>query len=130
MALKKDTPELLLPTAIMVPIVKILRCTLKFLACAGTNAVFHGISERAKALAESVGAEAIELEKLSDFRPETGMILANSTSIGMYPEVTQSPISKVGSHVLYFLLKSEFLWTDRHLHLDRHLRFQPILNVF
>ncbi|KAG0592010.1 hypothetical protein M758_1G202800 [Ceratodon purpureus] len=50
--------------------------------------------ERAKTLAESVGAEAIELEKLADFRPETGMILANSTSIGMEPEVTKSPISK------------------------------------
>jgi 3-dehydroquinate dehydratase/shikimate dehydrogenase len=69
---------------------------LKFLPCAWTNAVFRGISERAKALAESVGAEAIELEKLSDFRPETGMILANSTSIGMEPEVTKSPVSKVG----------------------------------
>lgn len=50
--------------------------------------------ERAKALAESVGGKAIELDQLSDFRPETGMILANSTSIGMEPEVTRSPIHK------------------------------------
>jgi 3-dehydroquinate dehydratase/shikimate dehydrogenase len=50
--------------------------------------------ERAKTLAKAVGGEAIELHKLSDFRPETGMILANSTSIGMQPEITKSPITK------------------------------------
>lgn len=57
---------------------------------------WRGFTERAKALAESVGGKAIELDQLSDFRPETGMILANSTSIGMEPEVTRSPIHKVG----------------------------------
>jgi len=41
-----------------------------------------------------VGGKAIELDKLSEFRPETGMILANSTSIGMQPEITKSPIAK------------------------------------
>lgn len=62
-----------------------------------------------------MGAEAIELEKLSDFRPETGMILANSTSIGMEPEVTKSPISKVGFPRFVLSLK---LWIA-HLDFDQ-----------
>ncbi|KAH9552617.1 hypothetical protein CY35_09G075800 [Sphagnum magellanicum] len=49
---------------------------------------------RAKELAAAVGGEAIQLEKLSEFRPETGMVLANSTSIGMQPDIDQSPIPK------------------------------------
>ncbi|KAH9329302.1 hypothetical protein KI387_001410, partial [Taxus chinensis] len=50
--------------------------------------------ERAKALASLVGGEAIPLDKLDNFHPETGMILANTTSIGMHPNVDQTPISK------------------------------------
>jgi 3-dehydroquinate dehydratase/shikimate dehydrogenase len=50
---------------------------------------------RAKELADAVGGEAIQLEKLSEFRPETGMVLANSTSIGMQPDINQSPLPKV-----------------------------------
>ncbi|EFJ08617.1 hypothetical protein SELMODRAFT_269650 [Selaginella moellendorffii] len=50
--------------------------------------------ERAKVLAESVGAEAISLETLSSFQPENGMILANSTSVGMQPNVQDTPIPK------------------------------------
>lgn len=50
--------------------------------------------ERAKALASQVGGEAIPLDKLDTFHPETGMILANTTSIGMHPNTDQTPISK------------------------------------
>lgn len=57
------------------------------------------LEERAKELAEAVGGDAIELGKLADFRPETGMILANSTSIGMQPNVHATPIPKVFLHV-------------------------------
>lgn len=46
-------------------------------------------------MADAVGGEAIQLEKLSEFRPETGMVLANSTSIGMQPDINQSPLPKV-----------------------------------
>jgi 3-dehydroquinate dehydratase/shikimate dehydrogenase len=56
--------------------------------------VFH-LQERAKALAIQVEGEAIPLDKLDHFRPETGMILANTTSMGMHPNVSQTPISKV-----------------------------------
>lgn len=50
--------------------------------------------ERAKALANLVGGEAIPLDKLDSFCQENGMILANTTSVGMHPNVMESPISK------------------------------------
>eukprot|EP01018_Ginkgo_biloba_P017350 Gb_24244 [translate_table: standard] len=50
--------------------------------------------ERAKALASLVGGEAIPLDKLDSFCPEAGMILANTTSMGMHPNVNQTPVSK------------------------------------
>jgi len=50
--------------------------------------------ERAKALAIQVEGEAIPLDKLDHFHPETGMVLANTTSMGMQPNVSQTPISK------------------------------------
>lgn len=42
-----------------------------------------------------IGAEALTLAQLENFRPEDGMILANTTSIGMHPKVDESPIPKV-----------------------------------
>ncbi|KAJ7522528.1 hypothetical protein O6H91_18G015700 [Diphasiastrum complanatum] len=50
--------------------------------------------ERAKVLAKSVGAEAIPLEQLDSFQPESGMVLANTTSVGMHPNVQDTPICK------------------------------------
>lgn len=35
------------------------------------------------------------LSELDNFHPEDGMILANTTSIGMQPKVDETPISKV-----------------------------------
>lgn len=60
--------------------------------------------ERAKVLADSVGGEALSLEKLNSFQPVTGMVLANTTSVGMHPNVTETPISKdvLGSYSLVF----------------------------
>jgi 3-dehydroquinate dehydratase/shikimate dehydrogenase len=68
--------------------------------CLPTEGGNFVITERAKALANRVGGEAIALEKLVDFRPETGMVLANSTSIGMQPNIGVSPIPKVQSLLL------------------------------
>ncbi|KAL4202573.1 hypothetical protein AMTRI_Chr02g221780 [Amborella trichopoda] len=50
--------------------------------------------DRAKALASLVGGEAISLGDLESFHPDEGMILANSTSIGMHPNIDKTPISK------------------------------------
>mgnify|MGYP006905964395 FL=1 len=52
-------------------------------------------SERAKELAEAVGSEALSLEQLSTFRPTTEMVLANTTSVGMHPNIADTPIPKV-----------------------------------
>lgn len=50
--------------------------------------------ERAVSLANSVGGQALRLEDLATFHPEEGMILANATSLGMYPNVDGTPIPK------------------------------------
>ncbi|XAR52529.1 3-dehydroquinate dehydratase [Bertholletia excelsa] len=50
--------------------------------------------EKAKELASKVGGEAIPLDQLDDFHPEGGMILANTTSVGMKPKTDATPISK------------------------------------
>ncbi|XP_074566731.1 bifunctional 3-dehydroquinate dehydratase/shikimate dehydrogenase, chloroplastic-like [Curcuma longa] len=50
--------------------------------------------ERAKELANLMGAQALTLAELETFHPENGMILANTTSIGMQPKVNETPVSK------------------------------------
>ncbi|KAK1387179.1 hypothetical protein POM88_015357 [Heracleum sosnowskyi] len=52
--------------------------------------------ERAKELADTIGGHAISISELDNFRPESHMILANTTSMGMQPNVDETPISKVG----------------------------------
>lgn len=48
--------------------------------------------ERARELANIVGGDAVSLAELESFLPEDGMILANTTSIGMQPNVDETPI--------------------------------------
>ncbi|XP_020589419.1 bifunctional 3-dehydroquinate dehydratase/shikimate dehydrogenase, chloroplastic isoform X2 [Phalaenopsis equestris] len=50
--------------------------------------------ERARELANFVGGQAISLADLENFHPEEGMILANTTSVGMYPNIHDTPLSK------------------------------------
>ncbi|GLT87405.1 hypothetical protein SLE2022_054910 [Rubroshorea leprosula] len=50
--------------------------------------------EKAKELASKVGGQAITLAELKDFHPEEGMILANTTSVGMKPRIDDTPLSK------------------------------------
>ncbi|XP_038901058.1 bifunctional 3-dehydroquinate dehydratase/shikimate dehydrogenase, chloroplastic [Benincasa hispida] len=65
--------------------------------------------ERAKELAETIGADAITLADLDNFHPEENMILANTTSIGMQPKVEETPISK---HALrYYSLVFDAVYT-------------------
>ncbi|XP_026379731.1 bifunctional 3-dehydroquinate dehydratase/shikimate dehydrogenase, chloroplastic-like isoform X2 [Papaver somniferum] len=60
--------------------------------------------ERARELADLVGGEAVTLAQLETFRPEDGMILANTTSIGMQPKIEETPIPKhaLGAYALVF----------------------------
>lgn len=58
---------------------------------------FIYILDRARELADVIGGEALALGDLDNYHPEDGMILANTTSIGMQPKVDETPISKVFS---------------------------------
>lgn len=53
--------------------------------------------DRARELADLIGGDAITLADLDNYHPEDGMILANTTPIGMQPNVDETPISKVHS---------------------------------
>ena len=53
------------------------------------------LTERAKELADKVGGQAITLAEVDNFHPEEGMVLANTTSVGMKPKIDLTPISKV-----------------------------------
>ncbi|KAL2900590.1 Bifunctional 3-dehydroquinate dehydratase/shikimate dehydrogenase chloroplastic, partial [Bienertia sinuspersici] len=50
--------------------------------------------ESAADLANKVGGKAISLDELDDFAPEEGMVLVNTTSVGMKPKTNETPISK------------------------------------
>ncbi|XVF62678.1 hypothetical protein PTKIN_Ptkin09bG0027500 [Pterospermum kingtungense] len=50
--------------------------------------------ERARELADMIGGNALSLADLAHFHPEEGMILANTTSIGMLPNTDQTPVPK------------------------------------
>ncbi|KDP23583.1 hypothetical protein JCGZ_23416 [Jatropha curcas] len=50
--------------------------------------------EKAKELASKVGGQAMTLDELRDFHPEEGMILANTTSVGMKPRIDDTPLPK------------------------------------
>ncbi|XP_010438963.1 PREDICTED: bifunctional 3-dehydroquinate dehydratase/shikimate dehydrogenase, chloroplastic [Camelina sativa] len=67
--------------------------------------------ERALELAEAIGGRALSLADLDSFHPEDGMILANTTSMGMQPNVSETPISK---HALkHYALVFDAVYTPR-----------------
>ena len=50
---------------------------------------------RAQELGNLIGGPALTLAELENYHPEEGMILANTTAIGMHPNVNETPLSKV-----------------------------------
>lgn len=56
---------------------------------------FLCLIERAKAIAHDVSGEALPYEDLDRFSPESNMILANASAVGMEPNPNESPITKV-----------------------------------
>ncbi|XP_057957467.1 bifunctional 3-dehydroquinate dehydratase/shikimate dehydrogenase, chloroplastic-like isoform X3 [Malania oleifera] len=60
--------------------------------------------DRARELADTIGGDALSISELNNFHPEDGMVLANTTSIGMQPKVEETPISKhaLRSYTLVF----------------------------
>lgn len=71
-----------------------------FASCFMIKDLFIFDPARARELADAVGGDALSLADLNNFHPENGMILANTTSIGMQPKVDETPISKVCLHIL------------------------------
>ncbi|KAK6122628.1 hypothetical protein DH2020_043627 [Rehmannia glutinosa] len=67
--------------------------------------------DRARELAELVGGQALSLAELDSFHPETGMILANTTSIGMQPKVEETPVSKEA--LKYYELVFDAVYTPK-----------------
>jgi shikimate 5-dehydrogenase len=65
--------------------------------------------ERAKELANLIGGHALTLADLENYHPEDGMILANTTSMGMQPHVNDTPLSKVFFLVLHLLVCQDFV---------------------
>ncbi|RYR65751.1 hypothetical protein Ahy_A03g011677 isoform C [Arachis hypogaea] len=67
--------------------------------------------ERARELADLIGGDALALADLDNYHPEDGMILANTTSIGMQPKVDETPVSK---HALkYYSLVFDAVYTPK-----------------
>lgn len=58
------------------------------------NQLFH-FPARAQELANLIGGPALTLADLENYHPEEGMILANTTAIGMHPNVNETLLSKV-----------------------------------
>jgi shikimate 5-dehydrogenase len=65
---------------------------------------FISLQDRARDLADTVGGNALSLADLANFNPEDGMILANTTAIGMQPKVDETPIPKVCLSAMLFPL--------------------------
>ncbi|CAH9102861.1 unnamed protein product [Cuscuta europaea] len=56
--------------------------------------IFNRKYDRAKALAKAISGEAHPYERLNEFFPEKGMILANASAIGMQPRIDETPVCK------------------------------------
>ncbi|KAJ8767531.1 hypothetical protein K2173_017600 [Erythroxylum novogranatense] len=67
--------------------------------------------DRAKELANVIGGDAVSLAELGSFHPEHGMILANTTSIGMHPKVDETPIPK--NALKYYSLVFDAVYTPK-----------------
>uniref|UniRef100_A0A2N9IYC3 Uncharacterized protein n=1 Tax=Fagus sylvatica TaxID=28930 RepID=A0A2N9IYC3_FAGSY len=71
--------------------------------------------DKAKQLASKVGGQAITLAELENFHPEDGMILANTTSVGMKPKIENTPLPK---HALkHYSLVFDAIYTPKQTRL-------------
>ncbi|KAA8536927.1 hypothetical protein F0562_029405 [Nyssa sinensis] len=76
--------------------------------------------ERAKELADKVGGQAMTLAEVDNFHPEEGMILANTTSVGMKPNIDATPISKEA--LKHYTLVFDAIYTPKDTRLLREAR--------
>ncbi|KVH91369.1 hypothetical protein Ccrd_006604, partial [Cynara cardunculus var. scolymus] len=91
------------------------------------KALAYGAKEkdRARELAEIIGGEALSLADLSTYHPEEGMILANTTSIGMQPNIEETPISK-GFRLAAWLSKELIAPSESNLRPDASLQEEAL----
>ncbi|XVF38621.1 hypothetical protein REPUB_Repub20aG0118200 [Reevesia pubescens] len=67
--------------------------------------------ERARELADIIGGNALSLADLASFHSEEGMILANTTSIGMQPNIDETPVPK--DALKYYSLVFDAVYTPK-----------------
>ncbi|XP_076883675.1 bifunctional 3-dehydroquinate dehydratase/shikimate dehydrogenase, chloroplastic-like [Bidens hawaiensis] len=77
--------------------------------------IFNRNFDRAESLARAVSGEALPIEELDTFCPENGMILANSSAIGMEPDVHLTPVPK--EHLRSYDLVFDAVYTPRNTRL-------------
>uniref|UniRef100_A0A2N9IW41 shikimate dehydrogenase (NADP(+)) n=1 Tax=Fagus sylvatica TaxID=28930 RepID=A0A2N9IW41_FAGSY len=84
--------------------------------------------ERAKELADKVGGQAITLAEVDNFHPEEGMVLANTTSLGMKPKIDLTPISK--ESLKNYCLVFDAIYTPKETRLLREARETGAIIVY
>ncbi|OMO98402.1 Dehydroquinase class I [Corchorus olitorius] len=72
---------------------------------------------RAKEVADIIEGDAMSLADLVNFRPEEGTILANTTSIGMLPNINETPLPK--DSLKYYSLIFDAIYTPKMTRLLR-----------
>ncbi|KDP23584.1 hypothetical protein JCGZ_23417 [Jatropha curcas] len=84
--------------------------------------------ERAKELADKVGGQAMTLAEAEHFHPEDGMVLANTTSVGMKPNYDATPLPK---HVLkHYCLAFDAIYTPKDTRLLREAKESGAVIVY
>ncbi|XP_062145224.1 bifunctional 3-dehydroquinate dehydratase/shikimate dehydrogenase, chloroplastic-like [Alnus glutinosa] len=84
--------------------------------------------DKAKKLASKVGGEAITLADLENFHPEEGMILANTTSVGMKPKIEDTPLAKKA--LKHYSLVFDAIYTPKLTRLLREAQESGAITVY
>ncbi|XP_065853587.1 bifunctional 3-dehydroquinate dehydratase/shikimate dehydrogenase, chloroplastic-like [Euphorbia lathyris] len=84
--------------------------------------------ERAKELADKVNGKAMTLEEVEHFHPEDGMVLANTTSVGMKPNIDLTPLSK--DALKHYCLVFDAIYTPKDTKLLREAKESGAIIVY
>ncbi|XP_002512299.3 bifunctional 3-dehydroquinate dehydratase/shikimate dehydrogenase, chloroplastic [Ricinus communis] len=84
--------------------------------------------ERAKELADKVNGQAMTLDEVQNFHPEEGMVLANTTSVGMKPNIDATPLAK---HALkHYCVVFDAIYTPKDTRLLREAKESGAVIVY
>ncbi|XP_050225733.1 bifunctional 3-dehydroquinate dehydratase/shikimate dehydrogenase, chloroplastic-like [Mercurialis annua] len=84
--------------------------------------------DKAKEIASKVGGIAMTLAELKDFHPEEGMILANTTSVGMQPRIDDTPLPKEALN--HYSLVFDAVYTPKLTRLLREAQECGVITVY